>query len=127
MNRLGRKNECLKGYLSFCRHYLSSVLFVDLLGSANCEIKKSICGDSISTKFNDHRSYSVQLDFNKKNALEVQKLTQFIRHTDVIVVPFVDQKIHYVGALCIEVYLYLIYSKASISRTALSQKSSAIF
>ena len=53
MNRLGQKNECLQGYsrlcmircwsnrkfertLEFRRWYVSSVVFVDLMGCANC-------------------------------------------------------------------------------------------
>ena len=32
-------NEILKERLSFCRHYLSSLVLVDLMGSANGEIK----------------------------------------------------------------------------------------
>ena len=36
------RNEILKEQFSFCRHYLSSLVLVDLLGSANCEIKIQI-------------------------------------------------------------------------------------
>ena len=36
------QNETLKEQLSFCRHYLSALLLIDLLGSANCEINIQI-------------------------------------------------------------------------------------
>ena len=36
------RKEILKEQLSFCRHYLLSLLHVDLSGSANCEIKFQI-------------------------------------------------------------------------------------
>ena len=35
-------NRCLKEQLSFCRHYLSSLVFVDLMGSSKCEIEIQI-------------------------------------------------------------------------------------
>ena len=54
-------NEILKGQLSFCRHYLSSVMFVDLLGSANCEKIKSNRVDAILSKFDNSRSYGISI------------------------------------------------------------------
>ena len=55
-------NEILKEQLSFCRHYLSSLVFVNLVGStvggiSNCQKEFSNCGDSILAKFKNYQSY----------------------------------------------------------------------
>ena len=48
--------DILKERSRFCRHYLSSLAFIDLMGSTNCETKIKCC-DSILAGLNAVRSY----------------------------------------------------------------------
>ena len=50
--------DILNPLVSFCRQYLAPLVFVDLMGSANCGGDKTNCGDSILPKCNNYRFFS---------------------------------------------------------------------